>query len=168
MRRFLSKEKRFVDTKNLKLSHLDEQGAARMVNVSDKTPTHRTALAGCEIFMKPETLALLKSGRTKKGDAFAVSKIAGIMAAKKTHEIIPLCHPLPLEMIDIYFRDDPNRGSVFTQCRVETTAKTGVEMEAMHGAMVAALTLYDMAKAYDPAMIISDLHLIRKTGGKPR
>ena len=149
-----------------KLTHLDEQGSARMVNVSGKTSTQRIALAGCEILMKPETLELLKSGQIKKGDAFTVSKIAGIMAVKRTHEMIPLCHPLPLEAIDISFQDDRNRGSVFIQCCVETTAKTGVEMEALHGAMMAALTLYDMAKAHDPGMVISNLHLIQKTGGK--
>jgi len=148
------------------LTHLDEQGSARMVNVTDKMPTKRIALAGCEILMKPETLELLKSGQIKKGDAFTVSKIAGIMAAKKTHEMIPLCHPLPLEAIDICFQDDLSRSSVMIECRVETTAKTGVEMEALHGAMMAALTLYDMAKAQDPGMIISNLRLIQKTGGK--
>jgi len=148
------------------LSHLDGQGFARMVNVTGKTPTKRIALAGCEISMKPETLELLTSGQIKKGDAFTISKIAGIMAAKKTHEMIPLCHPLPLEAIDIRFQDDRRRGLVFLECRVETTAKTGVEMEALHGAMLAALTLYDMAKAHDPGMVISNLRLIQKTGGK--
>jgi cyclic pyranopterin phosphate synthase len=109
---------------------------------------------------------LLKSGRIKKGDAFTVSKIAGIMAVKKTHEMIPLCHPLPLEAIDILFQDDRSTGSVLMECRVETTAKTGVEMEALTAAMMAALTLYDMAKAHDPGMVISNLRLIQKTGGK--
>lgn len=152
--------------RNDRLTHLDPNGAARMVNVTGKIPTQRIALAGCEILMKPETLELLKSGQIKKGDAFTVSKIAGIMAAKKTHEMIPLCHPLRLEAIDIHFRDDLSRGSVSIECCVETTAKTRVEMEAMHGAMIAALTLYDMAKAHDPGMIISNLRLIQKTGGK--
>lgn len=137
-----------------------------MVNVADKTPTRRTALAGCEIFLKPETLLLLKSGELKKGDAFTVAKIAGIMAAKKTSELIPLCHPLPLEVVDIHFRDDGDRGVVFVECLAETTAKTGVEMEALQGAMTAALTIYDMAKAQDPGIIISNVRLIRKTGGK--
>lgn len=155
-----------MNNDNFGLSHLDERGAAKMVNVSEKTPTHRTARAGCEISMKPETLELLKSGQTKKGDAFTVSKIAGIMAAKKTYEIIPLCHSLPLEAIDIHFQDDLSPGSVFIECRVETTAKTGVEMEALQGAATAALTIYDMAKAHDSGMIISNLRLIQKTGGK--
>ena len=148
------------------LTHLDPNGSAQMVNVSEKVTTHRTALAGCEVLTKPETLVLLKSGNLKKGDAFTVAKVAGILAAKKTSEFIPLCHPLSLESIDIHFRNDLTRGVIFVECSVQTTAKTGVEMEAMHGAMVAALTLYDMAKAHDPGIVISNLHLIRKTGGK--
>lgn len=162
----MKNEKCFVNVEDPKLTHLDEQGSARMVNVTGKTPSKRIALAGCEVSMKLETLELLKSGRIKKGDAFTVSKIAGIMAAKKTHEMIPLCHPLPLEAIDINFEDGPGRDSVLIECRVETTARTGVEMEAMHGAMIAALTLYDMAKAHDPGMVISNVRLIQKTGGK--
>lgn len=148
------------------LTHLDANGRARMVDVSPKVPSPRMALAGCEVLMTPETLALLKSGKLKKGDAFTVAKIAGIMAAKKTFEMIPLCHSLPLEAVEIDFTDEEGPGKISVACRVRTTAKTGVEMEALHGAMTAALTLYDMAKAHDPAMVISNLHLIQKTGGK--
>ena len=148
------------------LTHLDEQGAAKMVNVSEKNVTHRTAVAACEVIMKPETLELLKSGKIKKGDAFTVAKIAGIMAAKRTSEVIPLCHPLALDSVDINFTDEELSGRIFVECRVETTAKTGVEMEALHGAMIAALTLYDMSKAHDKGIVMTNARLILKTGGK--
>lgn len=148
------------------LTHLDEQGRARMVNITEKPATKRRAVAGCEVWMKPETLTLLKSGQIKKGDAFTVAKVAGIMAAKKTSDFIPLCHPLVLDSIEIDFSDHPETGKIFVECAVETTGKTGVEMEALHGAMIAALTLYDMAKAHDHGIIMSNAKLILKTGGK--
>lgn len=148
------------------LSHLNEKGEAAMVDVGEKKVTPRCAVARCEIHMKPETFQLLHSGRLKKGDAFTVAKTAGILAAKKTSELIPLCHPLPLEYIEIRFLDQPSGQGIFVESEVRTTAKTGVEMEALTAAMTAALTIYDMAKSYDPAMIITNLFLIRKTGGK--
>lgn len=147
-------------------SHFNEEGEATMVNVRAKKATKRCAAARCEIQMKPETLRLLHSGRLKKGDAFTVAKIAGIQAAKKTAELIPLCHPLLLEHIEILFFDRPHGDGVLIKSRVDTTAKTGVEMEALTAAMTAALTIYDMAKSYDPAMVITHLHLIQKSGGK--
>lgn len=148
------------------LSHLNEKGEANMVDVGGKQPTERSAIAVCEIQMKPETFQLLHLGHLKKGDAFTVAKIAGIQAAKKTAELIPLCHPLPLEHIEIHFFDQPNNQGIFVESEVRTTAKTGVEMEALTAAMVAALTIYDMAKSSDPAMVITNLHLIQKAGGK--
>ena len=149
------------------LSHLNEQGEACMVSVISKNPTERCAVAGCKIRMKPETLVLLRSRNLKKGDAFTVAKIAGIMAAKKTYELIPLCHPLPLEQIEIRFLDGAGGDdSLLIESEVKTSAKTGVEMEALTAAAVAALTLYDMVKGYDPGVVIENLHLIKKTGGK--
>ncbi len=148
------------------LSHLNKNGEASMVDVGGKQPTERRAVAGCEIQMKQETLSLLRNGKLKKGDAFTVAKMAGILAAKKTPELIPLCHPLPLEHIEIRFFDQPNDQGIFVESEVEITAKTGVEMEALTAAAVAALTIYDMAKSHDPAMVITNLHLIEKVGGK--
>ena len=146
--------------------HLNARGEATMVNVGAKQATERCAVAGCEVLMKRETLELLRSGTLKKGDAFTVAKTAGILAAKRTPELIPLCHPLPLEYIEIRFFDRPNGNGIFIEAETRTTAKTGVEMEALMAASLAALTLYDMAKGYDPGMVISNLHLIKKTGGK--
>jgi cyclic pyranopterin phosphate synthase len=150
------------------LSHLNDKGEASMVDVGAKLPTERRAVAGCEVHMKPETLGLLKSGSLKKGDAFTVAKTAGILAAKKTAELIPLCHPLALDHIEIRFLDLPSGDGVVVESEVRTTGKTGVEMEALTAASITALTLYDMAKASDPGMVITNLHLIQKTGGKPR
>lgn len=149
-----------------RLSHLDSKGEAKMVDVAAKQSSVRCAVAACEILMKPETFALLQSGRLKKGDAFTVAKTAGILAAKKTAELIPLCHPLPLEHIEIHFFNRPQGDGVFIEAEVHTTAKTGVEMEALTGTAITALTLYDMAKSSDPGMVIGSLHLIKKSGGK--
>lgn len=148
------------------LSHLDPEGRARMVDVGAKGLARRTAWVSAEIQMKPSTLALLQSGRLKKGDAFTVAKVAGVLAAKKTAELIPLCHSLPLEHIEIRFVGDIETGRVAIECEASATAKTGVEMEAFTGAAVAALALYDMVKADDPAAVIQHLHLVRKLGGK--
>ena len=148
------------------LSHFNSAGQATMVDVGGKLPTHREAVAGCEIQMNRETFQALREGRLPKGDAFTVAKTAGILAAKRTAELVPLCHPLTLDRIDISFSVRPPGDGFFVACTVETTAKTGVEMEALTGAAVAALTLYDMAKAGDPAMVIGGLRLLRKTGGK--
>ena len=148
------------------LSHLNEKGEASMVNVAEKKVTERCAIASCEIQMNPETFRLLQSGSLKKGDAFTVAKIAGIQAAKKTSELIPLCHPIPLEHIEIHFFDRARHDGFIIHSKIKTQAKTGVEMEALTAASIAALTIYDMAKSYDPAMRVSNLHLIQKTGGK--
>ena len=148
------------------LSHLNEAGEAHMVDVGLKVSTSRCAIAGCEIMMKPETLTLLESGKIKKGDAFTAAKIAGIMAAKKTSDLIPLCHPLPIDYLDVRFEKKSSGDGIKIETEVRTFAKTGVEMEALTAASVAALTLYDMAKAVDPGMQITNLRLVKKTGGK--
>jgi len=148
------------------LSHLNFEGEARMSDVGAKEPTHRLAVARSEILMKPETFNLLKSGELKKGDAFTVAKIAGILAAKKTSNLIPLCHPLPIEHIEVRFEERAEENGFTIEAEVSTTAKTGVEMEALTAAAVAALTLYDMVKGYDPGIVITNLRLIKKTGGK--
>lgn len=150
----------------LQLSHLASDGEARMVDVSGKSPTARTARAGCEIHMSPKTLAYLKSGEAKKGDAFTVAKVAGLAAVKKTGELIPMCHPLPVEFIAVHFSDLPGGCGVRIETEVKTHSKTGVEMEALTGAVIAALTIYDMAKSEEPSMVITGARLIAKTGGK--
>ncbi len=148
------------------LSHLDRGGQARMVDVGAKKITARYAKAAGVVKMKPATLKLLRSGKIKKGDAFTVAKTAGILAVKKTPELVPLCHPLPLDQIQIDFSDLPARDGVEIQVQVKTVSKTGVEIEALNGVLITALTLYDMAKSYDPGMTITDVKLIQKTGGK--
>lgn len=149
-----------------RLSHLDSRGKVKMVDVALKQASTRCAVAGCEILMKPETFELLLGEKLRKGDAFTVAKTAGILAVKRTAELIPLCHLLPLEHIEIRFFNRPHRDGFFIEAEVRTTAKTGVEMEALAGASIAALTLYDMAKASDPGMVITELRLIKKAGGK--
>ena len=148
------------------LSHQNADGEARMVDVGEKTPTSRCAIAACEILMKPETLLLLRSGKIKKGDAFTVAKTAAFLAAKKTSELIPLCHPLALDYIDVRFLNNTEGNGILIESEVRITGKTGVEMEALTAASIAALTIYDMAKAVDPGMKITNLRLIKKTGGK--
>ena len=148
------------------LSHLNTDGEARMVDVGAKIPTSRCAIAACEIPMKPETLLLQRSGKIKKGDAFTVAKTAAFLAAKKTSELIPLCHPLALDYIDVRFLNKADGNGLLIESEVRITAKTGVEMEAFTAASIAALTIYDMAKAVDPGMNITNLRLIKKTGGK--
>ncbi len=149
-----------------KLSHLDEKGKARMVDVSAKEETERTAIAYGEVVMKPETLKIIGDGISKKGDIFAVAQIAGIMAAKRTSELIPLCHSIPLSEISVDLTLDlnPARCSDHNR-RIKTIAKTGVEMEALTATSVAALTVYDMVKAVEKTMSIQNIHLVRKTGG---
>ncbi|MGA7672137.1 MAG: cyclic pyranopterin monophosphate synthase MoaC [Nitrolancea sp.] len=148
------------------LTHFDEQGNARMVDVGAKDETHRVAVAHGQIQMQPETLKLIVEGRAKKGDVLGVARIAGIMAAKKTHELIPLCHPLMLTSIDVNFEPDEGESIVLIEARVETRGKTGVEMEALTAASVAALTIYDMVKAVDRGMVISEVRLEHKSGGR--
>jgi cyclic pyranopterin phosphate synthase len=151
-----------------KLSHLDDQGRARMVDVGGKADTERLAVAQGRILMKPETLALIRSGAVKKGNVLTVAQVAGIQAAKRTHELIPMCHPLLLTHISVEL--DPGEGQgqawIDIQATVRTRGRTGVEMEALTAASVAALTIYDMCKAADRAMQIADLCLVHKSGGK--
>jgi cyclic pyranopterin phosphate synthase len=150
------------------LTHVDESGRARMVDVSGKPDTRRVAVACGQVRMKRETLALIRQNALSKGDALAVARIAGIMAAKKTAELIPLCHPLMLTHVVIEFElsEAENDGAVEITATVETTGKTGVEMEALTAVSVAALTIYDMGKAVDRAMRLTDIRLIEKHGGK--
>ena len=148
------------------LTHFDERGNAHMVDVGDKDTTHRVALARGEIRMQTETLKLIVEGRAKKGDVLGVARIAAIMAAKKTHEIIPLCHPLMLTSINVDFEPDESRNLVRIEARVETRGKTGVEMEALTAVSAAALTIYDMVKAVERGMHIEGIHLVEKRGGK--
>ena len=146
------------------LTHLDEHGAARMVDVAAKDVTHRRAVAEATVRMKPETLAMIVEGRAPKGDVFAVARIAGIQAAKKTADLIPLCHPLPITAVSVEL--EPGDALVRITATVETDAKTGIEMEALSAASVAALALYDMCKAVDRGMEVTGVRLLEKSGGK--
>ncbi|UCE20485.1 MAG: cyclic pyranopterin monophosphate synthase MoaC [Gemmatimonadota bacterium] len=137
-----------------------------MVDVTDKAVTKRIAVAEGEIRLRPETLRLIANKAIPKGDAFGVARIAGISAAKKTGELIPLCHPLPITHVDIDFHIDEAKGHVRIRSKVSVEAKTGIEMEALTAVSVAALTIYDMCKAVDKTMVISDIRLIEKKGGK--
>lgn len=153
------------------LTHLDERGRARMVDVGEKGETHRVAVARGEIWMAPETMAAIREGNVPKGDVLAAARIAGIMAAKRTPDLIPLCHPLPITHVQVDFTlRDPDEAHpqpwVEITARVETVARTGVEMEAMTAVTVAALTIYDMAKALDRRMRLMNVRLIEKHGGK--
>ncbi len=149
-----------------KLSHLDDKGAARMVDVSEKDVTNRTARAAGFVKMKAETLALVETGEAKKGDVLATARIAGIMAAKKTHELIPLCHPLMITKATIEFTTSQNPTGIAVVAEVKVSGQTGVEMEALTAVSVACLTIYDMLKAADKGMIIRDIRLMEKTGGR--
>ncbi len=150
------------------LSHVDEQGRARMVDVGGKPDTHRVAVARGQVHMQRETLAAIRQNALTKGDALATARIAGIMAAKKTAELIPLCHPLLLTHVGVEFEleETETSGIVEITATVETTGKTGVEMEALTAVAVAALTIYDMGKAVDRAMRLTDIRLVEKHGGK--
>ena len=149
-----------------KLSHLDESGRARMVDVTAKDVTLREAVAKGSVRMRPETLALIQSGSVPKGDVLAVAQVAGVMAAKRTHELIPMCHSLLLSAIDVRLEPDEKESAVQITATVRTTGKTGVEMEALTAVAVAALTIYDMCKAVDRGMRIEGVRLVRKSGGK--
>ena len=148
------------------LTHLDRRGRLRMVDVGEKPVTRREALARGAVKMEPATLDAIVGGRLKKGEALAAARLAGIMAAKRTHELIPLCHQIPLEVVEIEFRPDPARATLHIQARAATVARTGVEMEALVALSVAALTIYDMAKAIDRAMTIDAIRLVGKSGGR--
>jgi cyclic pyranopterin phosphate synthase len=147
------------------LSHIDADGTARMVDVSAKPETERSAVAAATVEMKPETLRLIGEGSLKKGDVISTARIAGIMAAKRTSELIPLCHPLPLTHVDLELTLDAERSAIHVQASARTTGRTGVEMEALTAVTVAALTIYDMAKAGDRGMRITDIRLLEKHGG---
>jgi cyclic pyranopterin monophosphate synthase len=149
-----------------RLTHLDERGRIRMVDVGEKPVTHREAIARGEIRMAPATLEAIVGGRLKKGEALAAARIAGIMAAKRTHEMIPLCHQIPLEVVEVDFTSDSASSSIQIQARAVTDARTGVEMEALVAVSAAALTIYDMAKAIDRAMEIGAIRLVAKSGGR--
>ena len=149
-----------------KLTHIDRGGRPRMVDVSAKADSAREATAKGTVHMNRETLALITSGTAAKGDVFTTAQIAGIMAAKRTHELIPLCHPLPLTGIEVSLQPDDGRAAVDITATVRTTAKTGVEMEALTAVSVAALTVYDMLKAAQRDIHIGDIRLVRKTGGR--
>ena len=148
------------------LTHFNEQGRARMVDVTEKAVTHRTAIAAGEIHVSPETMAHIKNGTMKKGDVLAVAQVAGIQAAKHNWELIPMCHPLPLTGIDIAFALSDDPCMVEIQATVTCTGVTGVEMEALTSVSVAALTIYDMCKAVQKDMHITNIRLLRKSGGK--
>ena len=148
------------------LTHIDADGDARMVDVSAKAETKRTATAEGFVAMKPETLAVIEGGTAKKGDVLAAARIAGIMATKRTSELIPLCHPLPLTKVQIEFDLLPERRAVEARCTVKTSGVTGVEMEALTGVSTVLLTIYDMCKAMDRGMVIRDIHILEKDGGK--
>lgn len=149
-----------------RLTHLDETGAAAMVDVSEKDVTTRVARAGGYIEMKPETLAMILSGSAKKGDVIATARIAGIMAAKRCHELIPLCHPLLISKVSVDFEPDEATSHIYVESMVKLSGKTGVEMEALTAVSIACLTLYDMCKAVDRGMVISDIKVLEKEGGK--
>ena len=148
------------------LTHFDAQGQAHMVDVSAKAETHRVARATGTIRMLPATLALIAAGGAKKGDVIGVARIAAIQAAKRTAELIPLCHPLPLTRVDVSFELRADEKRILVRCEVATHAQTGVEMEALTAVSAALLTLYDMTKSVDKSMTIGNIRLLRKEGGK--
>jgi cyclic pyranopterin phosphate synthase len=148
------------------LTHLSSAGQARMVDVSEKAATERVAAAEGRVIMRRDTLDLALSGNAKKGDVFAVARIAGIMAAKKTHELIPLCHPLPLTAISLDLEPDPVLPGIKVRAHAKTMGQTGVEMEALTAVSIACLTIYDMLKAADRTMRIDGIELVQKSGGK--
>ena len=154
-----------IEDKEMELTHLDEHGAARMVDVGAKEVTQRIAIAQAVITMKPETLHMITDGTAPKGDVFACARIAGIMAAKKTSELIPMCHPIPIDSIKVDI-EPISETQVRLVSTLRCTHKTGIEMEALTAASVAALTIYDMCKAVDRAMRIDDVLLLHKDGGK--
>jgi cyclic pyranopterin phosphate synthase len=150
----------------IKFSHIDERGKAKMVDVTAKKASSREAVAQGKVLMSRNTLSLIEKGEIPKGDVFGVAKIAGIMAAKKTSEMIPMCHPLELTGVDIAFTSNADLGEITIEARVKNVGRTGVEMEAMTAVSVAALTIYDMCKSADKKIVLTDIKLISKHGGK--
>ncbi|MGA9254940.1 MAG: cyclic pyranopterin monophosphate synthase MoaC [Roseobacter sp.] len=149
-----------------KLTHFDAKGDAHMVDVGGKAITDRVAVARCNIKMLPQTYEIISEGRAEKGDVLGVARLAGIMAAKRTADLIPLCHPLPITNVAVELTTDAGLPGVRIEATVKTTGRTGVEMEALTAANIAALTVYDMCKAVDKGMVISDLRVVLKDGGK--
>ena len=147
-------------------SHFNSAGEAHMVDVGDKAVTQRTAVCEGVIEMRPDTLALIMAGTHKKGDVLGIARIAGIMASKKTAELIPLCHPLPITHVDIQLQPQPGQNRVYCLTTVKTNGQTGVEMEALTATQIALLTIYDMCKAVDRGMVIQSVRLLEKSGGK--
>ena len=154
-----------MDMKNNKLTHLDDKGKARMVDVGGKPDTERSATAHGEVKMMRETLDLIRAGNIKKGDVLTIAQIAGISGSKRTSDLIPLCHPIPLTHIEVKIEIDDNLPGVIISATAQTIGKTGVEMEALTAVSIAALTIYDMAKAVERTMSIQNIHLIEKHGG---
>ena len=150
----------------MEFTHFDGQGNAWMVDVGEKEDTRREAVARGSIFMSPQCFSMVQQGNMKKGDVLAVARVAGIMGAKRTWELIPLCHVLNLTKLSVDFRMNEERHEIQAVCTARTTGKTGVEMEALTGVSTALLTVYDMCKAIDKRMVIEDIHLCEKTGGK--
>jgi cyclic pyranopterin phosphate synthase len=155
-----------VPRRSKKLTHLTNRGEARMVDVSAKTATEREAVAEGRVLMQPKTLALVQTGNAKKGDVLGTARIAGIQAAKRTHELIPLCHPLPIAQVEVELMADANLPGIVVRARVKVAGKTGVEMEALTAVAVACLTIYDMVKVVERGMRIEGIRLIEKRGGR--
>ncbi len=153
-------------SQNQPLTHLDAQGEAQMVDVSGKAPTRRHAVAAAQVRMSPETFEAIQAGNAPKGDVLGTARLAGIMAAKQTSQLIPLCHPLPIHKVEVQIVPDAQLPGYQIQAEVITKAETGVEMEALTAVSVATLTLYDMAKALEKGMVIESIRLVSKTGGK--
>jgi cyclic pyranopterin phosphate synthase len=154
------------NTPNSPLTHFDSSGQAHMVDIGEKSETHRVAIATGKISMLPTTLSLIQQGNTKKGDVLGIARIAAIQASKKTADLIPLCHPIPLTRVAVDFEVDAATASILCKVTTETYGKTGVEMEALTAVNVGLLTIYDMCKAADRGMVISDIKLLEKHGGK--
>lgn len=150
----------------MELTHFDEEGRSRMVDVTDKDVTFRVAVAGGKIYMKNETLKRILDKNIEKGDVLGVARVAAIMGLKKTSDLIPMCHPLNITGADVYFEPDTEKSCIDIKVSVKLSGKTGVEMEALTGVSIAALTIYDMCKAIDKEMVISDIMLLSKSGGK--
>jgi cyclic pyranopterin monophosphate synthase len=148
------------------LTHLNDKGRARMVDVSSKKATERIAVARASVEMKPATLDLIRSAGIEKGDVLGTAQVAGIMAAKRTSELIPMCHPIAITSVDMDFQIDEGNSTITAVVTAKTTDRTGIEMEALTGAAIAALTIYDMCKAVDRSMTITGIQLLKKTGGK--
>ncbi len=149
-----------------RFTHVDQKGQAKMVDVGEKKVTERRATARARVIMQPETLRMIKEDRVKKGDVLSVARVAGIMAAKRTYELIPLCHPLQINAVEVDFELDEEASCVDIHTSVKTSGRTGVEIEALTAASVAGLTIYDMCKAVDRAMTVSNIQLVSKSGGR--